>query len=100
MRASVHTALFRRLIWNVLPVVLVTGALWMALAGEDGLLRRHELKHQLAATKARTENVLLENQALRREIRALRSEQAAVQRASATTLLTAQPGSTIYRFID
>jgi len=96
----VQSALFRRLIWNVLPVVLVIGALWMALAGEDGLLRRHELKHQLAATKARTERVRLENEALKREIRGLRSDKAAVQRASAATLLTAQPGSTIYRFDD
>ena len=93
-----HAVLFRRLVWNVLPVVLVTGALWMALAGEDGLLRRHELKFQLATIKIRTERVRAENESLRRDIRALQSERAAVQRASATTLLTAQPGSTIYRF--
>ena len=92
-----HAVLFRRLVWNVLPVVLVIGALWMALAGEDGLLRRHELKYQLASIKMRTERVRAENENLRRNIRALQSEQAAVQRASASTLLTAQPGSTIYR---
>ena len=93
-----HAVFFRRLVWNVLPVVLVIGALWMALAGEDGLLRRHELKYRLASIKMRTERVRAENESLRRNIRALQSEQAAVQRASATTLLTAQPGSTIYRF--
>lgn len=98
--SPLHTALFRRLIWNVLPVVLVVGALWMALAGEDGLLRRHELKHQLASTKVRTERMHQENAALRREIRGLRAEAAMVQRASAATLLTAAPGSTIYRFDD
>jgi len=78
--------------------MLVVSALWMALAGEDGLLRRHELKYQLASIKMRTERVRMENESLRREIRALQSEEAAVQRASASTLLTAQPGSTIYRF--
>ena len=93
-----NKVLIRRLVWNVLPVGLVIGALWMALAGEDGLLRRHELKFQLAATQMRTERIRAENQDIRREIRALRSEKAAVQRASAATLLTAQPGSTIYRF--
>jgi cell division protein FtsB len=72
----------------------------MALAGEDGLLRRHELKYQLASIKVRTERVRAENESLRRNIRALQSEQAAVQRASARTLLTAQPGSTVYRFED
>ena len=88
----------RRLIWNVLPVALVIGALWMALAGDDGLLRRHELKYQLSSIKQRTERVRIENDALRRQIRALRTDAAAVQRASATTLLTAQRGSVIYRF--
>ena len=78
----------------------MVAALWMALAGEDGLLRRHELKHQLAATKARTERVRMENQSLRRQIRSLRSDAAVIQRASAETLLTAQPGSTIYRLGD
>lgn len=95
-----QSALFRRLVWNVFPIVLVIGALWMALAGDDGLLRRHELKHQLAATKERTQQVRAENLALRREIRSMRAESAVVQRASAATLLTAQPGSTIYRFDD
>jgi cell division protein FtsB len=89
--------LFRRLVWNVFPAALVVVALWMALAGEDGLLRRHELKHQLAATKTRTERVKQENQSLRRQIRSLRHDEAVIQRASAETLLTAQPGSTIYR---
>lgn len=93
-----NNVLIRRLVWNVLPVGLVVGALWMALAGDDGLLRRHELKYQLATTQMRTERVRAENESLRRQIRALRSERAAVQRASAATLLTAQPGSTIYRF--
>jgi len=96
----VNKVFIRRLIWNILPVGLVLGALWMALAGEDGLLRRHELKYHLATIKTRTERMHTENEALRREIRALRSEEAAVQRASAATLLTAQPGSTIYRFGD
>jgi len=96
----VHSALFRRLIWNIVPVALVIGALWMALAGEEGLLKRHELKHQLSVLQDRTTRLEADNDALRRHIRALRSEPAVVQRASAETMLTAMPGSTIYRFND
>ena len=95
-----HSALFRRLIWNVVPVVLVIGALWMALVGEEGLLKRHELKHQLSVLQERTVRLETDNNSLRRHIRALRTEPAVVQRASAETMLTAMPGSTIFRFED
>ena len=95
-----HSALFRRLIWNVLPVALVIGALWMALVGEEGLLKRHELKHQLTVLQDRTVRLESHNDSLRRHIRALHTEPAVVQRASAETMLPATPGSTIFRFVD
>ena len=37
---GMHT-LVRRLVWNVIPVVMVFGAVQMALLGDDGLLQRH-----------------------------------------------------------
>ena len=92
--------LFQRLIWNVIPSALVVGAVWMAMAGEGGILRGSDLSSQLASTRARTTRIEQENEALRRQIRSLRSDPAVVQRASAAGLLTAQPGSTIYRFQD
>jgi len=97
---DVHSALLRRLLWNVVPVALVIGALWMALVGDEGLLKRHELKHQLVVLHDRTKRTETDNETLRRHIRALRNEPAVVQRASAETMLTAMPGSTIYRFKD
>jgi len=96
----VKSRLFKRLIWNLIPSVLVVGAIWMAMAGEGGILRGSDLKGQLALTKARTLRIEQENEAMRRQIRSLRSDPAVVQRASAASLLTAQPGSTIYRFDD
>ncbi len=95
-----HSALFRRLIWNVVPAIIVVGAVGMVLGGKEGLLKRHELKHQLVVMKGRTERLEMENDALRREIRALHSEPTVVQRAAAEALLNAAPGSTIYRFTD
>lgn len=93
-----HPALARRLLWNVLPVVLVVGAVWVAFVGKDGLLKRHEVKGELARMESRTERLKAENAELERQIRALRSEQVALQRATAETLLMAPAGSTIYRF--
>jgi cell division protein FtsB len=95
---SSQTALLRRLAWNVLPASVVVGAVWFALAGEEGLLRRHELKQQLLAIQTHHEQVQQDNAELRRHIRALRTEVRAVERTAATQLLLAQPGSTVYRF--
>ncbi len=95
---SLQPALLRRLIWNVLPATVVVGAVWFALAGEEGLLRRHELKQQLIAIETHQRQVEADNAALRRQIRGLQSEVRAVEREAAGQLLLAQPGSTIYRF--
>ncbi len=95
---SSQPALFRRLLWNVLPAVMVVGAVWFALAGEEGLLRRHELKQRLMAIDTHRSQVESDNTALRRQIRGLRADVRAVEREAASQLLLARPGSTVYRF--
>jgi len=90
----------RRMIWNVVPAMVVVGALWMALGGEDGLLERHVLKQRLMSMGERVSQLEAENDEIRQQIRRLREEPAAVKRAVATQILAADAGSTIYRFSD
>jgi len=92
-----QAALLRRLLWNVVPAVAVIVSTWVALAGEEGLLRRHEVKQRLLVTEARAAELEAGNALLRRRIRALREDPRLIRREAATRLLLAEPGSTIYR---
>ncbi len=94
---GMHT-LVRRLVWNVIPVLMVFGAVQMALLGDDGLLQRHQVKQRLYATQGKVDSVKLHNERLRARIRMLRTDPTYVKRAVAEKLLLAEAGSTIYRF--
>jgi len=95
--SGTHTVV-RRLVWNVVPVLMVLAAVQMALLGDDGLLKRHQVKQRLYATQGKVDSVKLHNEKLRSRIRLMRSEPAYVKRAVAEKLLLAEAGSTIYRF--
>ena len=88
----------RRIIWNLVPLALVVGALEIVLVGEDGLLVRHQVKTRLYTTQSKVQQVKAENAVLRGRVRSLRENPAAVKRAAAERLLAAEKGSTIYRF--
>jgi cell division protein FtsB len=91
-------AMLRRVVWNLIPVVLVLGALDIVLVGEDGLLVRHQLKKRLYTTEALVVEVKRDNARLAAQVRSLRENPAAVKREAAKRLLAAEKGSTIYRF--
>jgi cell division protein FtsB len=91
-------ALMRRIVWNVIPVVLVVGALEMVLLGDDGLLERHNVKNRLYTTRAKADEIQVHNAVLRARIRQLQTDPVAVRRSAAERLLLAPTGSTIYRF--
>jgi cell division protein FtsB len=91
-------AMVRRVVWNLIPVVLVLGALDIVLVGEDGLLVRHQLKKRLYTTEALVGEVKRDNAVLVAQVRSLRENPAAVKREAAKRLLAAEKGSTIYRF--
>lgn len=95
---STESPLVRRLLWNLVPLAVVVGAVTTTLIGEEGLLNRHELKQRLYAMQARVEDVELENARLQAQVRALQDDPRAVRREAATQLLLAPEGSTIYRF--
>ncbi len=88
----------RRIIWNVIPIALVVGALEMVLVGDDGLLERHHLKQRLYTTQTSVTQMEEVNVVLRSRIRALHSNPDAVRRVVGERLLSAPTGSTIYRF--
>lgn len=90
--------MLRRVVWNLIPVVLVLGALDIVLVGEDGLLVRHQLKKRLYTTEALKWEVKRDNAVLAAKVRSLRKNPWAVRREVAKRLLAAEKGSTIYRF--
>ena len=92
------SVLLRRIVWNTLPAMMVVGAVWMALAGEAGLLNRHELKQRLINTQDHVAQLHQENHQLRTKLDSLRTDPRAVHLSIAEQLLMGEKGSTIYRF--
>mgnify|MGYP001394008346 CR=1 FL=1 len=88
----------RRLIWNLIPASVLVGALWIAMAGENGLLERSSLQQRLISTEARVADIETGNRELQGHIRSLKTAPDVRRRAAAEMLLRAEEGSTIYRF--
>lgn len=97
MSNGFHTVI-RRVVWNILPVSLVLGAVGAFFAGDDGFIERAQVKQHLYATQTNVADALLENEELRSRIRLLRNDRRFAKRAAAELLLMAEDGSTIYRF--
>lgn len=93
-----NTLLARRLVMTIVPFVLMGSVVLMAIFGDHGLVRRHELRLQIGETEIRLAEIERENAALRRQIRSMDKDRIGVQRLAAQELLVAPPGSTIYRF--
>jgi len=93
-----QAALFRRLVWNVIPAVVIVGVVGLVVLGDEGLLARHALKQRLALTGEHAEKLELENAMLRAEIERMRKDPLVVRRTVAESLYLAPAGSTIYRF--
>lgn len=83
---------------TIVPFVLMGSVVLMAIFGDHGLVRRHELRLQIGETEIRLAEIERENAALRRQIRSMDKDRIGVQRLAAQELLVAPPGSTIYRF--
>ncbi len=93
-----NALLARRLVMTIVPFVLMGSVVLMAIFGDHGLVRRHELRAQISETEIRLAEIERENAALRRQIRSMDKDRIGVQRLAAQELLVAPPGSTIYRF--
>ncbi len=88
----------QRLLWNVLPTVVVGVILYLAVWGENGLVKHRELTADLAKTERRLDLVQGENASLEREVARLRDDPGTQSRAAAEELLLVPEHSTVYRF--
>lgn len=90
--------LARRLVMTIVPFTLMGAVVLMAIFGDHGLVRRHELRQKHAEVERRIQELQSENSELRRQIRLLDEDPVGLQRLAVEELLVAPPGSTIYRF--
>ncbi len=87
-----------RLIWNVLPTVAVVVILYLAVWGENGVIKHRELLRDANRSEHRLALVRGANTVLEHEILRLRSDGEAQRRAAAEELLLVPAHSTVYRF--
>lgn len=90
--------LARRLLFNVLPMVIVGGMIYFAIFGSNGLVSRHRMQEELAREQRRLAEIQAQNARLRREIGELQGDALTLQRAAAEDLQLVPADSTVYRF--
>ena len=84
----------RQVVWGavVVALVLVVGS----LAGEGGFRRYSRLRSDVEALEEKNARVAAENAQLQREIKQLRSNPAAVERAAREQLGLVKPGEIVF----
>jgi len=88
----------RRLVFNVLPLGVMTIVVCLAIFGDHGLIRRHHLKVQQVEVEVEVAQLQRDNAELRRKLRILDSHTIGHHRLAAEEMMMAPEGSTIYRF--
>ena len=83
---------------SVVPFVLMGAVVLMAIFGDHGLVRRHELRQRQVEIQQQVDTLRQENAELRRQIRLLDTHRIGLRRLAAEELLMAGEGATIYRF--
>ncbi len=66
--------------------------------GEMGLVKYYRMRSQYLALREETENLKLENTRLLKEVRALRSDPALIERIARDKLGLARPGEIVYYY--
>jgi cell division protein FtsB len=90
--------LARRLLFTLLPALVVVGLIHSTIMGDNGLLRRHRMESDLDRAHRKLASMEAENARIEREVRQLRTDETTVRRAAAEELLLVPPGSVVYRF--
>ena len=85
-------------------VILLTAAFFLliiivAIFHEDGILTVHEFENELVQFKTSNENLKKENQKLRYEIDALKSDPFAIEVLAREKLNMVRPGETVYQLV-
>lgn len=88
----------RRILFNIVPTVLVLGIMYLSVFGGQGLVRRHHMREELARVNRQLAATEESNAVLRRDIQRLQVDDQSRARAAAEELLLVPPGSTVYRF--
>ena len=70
----------------------------MAVMGDSGLVRRHELRQELYRVDEHAQNLQSETAEMRRELAVLRTQDLGLRRLAAKQLRMAPKGSTVYVF--
>ena len=70
----------------------------MAVMGDTGLVRRHELRQELYRVDEHAQALRKEAAEMRRELEILRTEELGIRRLAARELRMAPEGSTLYVF--
>ncbi len=94
------TLFIRRLAFALAPLLVMGGVVFMAIFGDHGLVRRHELRQQRREVVRRIEDLALENAARRRQVRLAENTVIGVRRLAAEELRVVPKGSTLYVFDD
>lgn len=89
---------WRPVLLTVAPTLVALAVVILALFGDNGLLRRHQLRRQLLLVQGEVQRLQQENLELRHRIELLQKSPVAVEREAAERLLMAPPGSTVYKF--
>ena len=90
----------RRIALTLIPLGLLAAVFIMAVMGESGLVRRHELRQELYRVNEHAQSLRKETSEMRRELKVLQQKDIGLRRLAATELRMGPPGSTIYVFQD
>lgn len=88
----------RRILFNILPTLLVLGIMYLSIFGSHGYVRRYRMREELARVQRQLATVQAENAVLQRDIQRLQTDDVSRQRAAAEELMLVPPDSTVYRF--
>jgi len=90
--------LIKRLLFTVLPALVVVALVHATIMGDNGLVRRHRMQADLDRAHRKLAAMEAENARIEREVRQLRTDETTVRRAAAEELLLVPAGSVVYRF--
>lgn len=90
--------LARRLLFAVLPTLIVCGMVYVAVFGSNGLVAWLRIGTELEREQAQLVRLTADNARLHREVRELGGDAVTLERAAAEDLRLVPPESTLYRF--
>ena len=89
----------QRLLFAVLPAVLVCGMATWTIVGEAGVLARRDLEHRLIEANKSLADLEKDNRHLLWELRSMDRDRRAMEREVVQELHWAPEGATVYRFV-